>query len=163
MGKAIDEGEFEEVGESEGSFGEEDFWDVDFEERNEILSELVVLGKLQPDWEGLASFGDDIADFFGEVVCFVFVGGNVGVAGETESCQFSDFFTGKEVPAKMGGEVFEEDESTFVENEHSRNAGGEGENDDAGFLGFGVVDAEGNADGEGGDDFPGVFRSEQEG
>lgn len=104
---AIRHGEREEVGEGEGGvLGEEDLVKIEVEEGDELVGEVVVLRGLKTDGEGLAPGVDDLVDFFGEVVGFVLIGGDVGIAGEAEGGVGLDLFTGEKGGAEVGDEAF---------------------------------------------------------
>ena len=103
-------------------------------------------------------------DLFREVVGFVFVCWDIGVASEAEGGVGRDFFAGKKSCTEVGDEVLEEDKAAFVDESSARNGGGEGENDDA-LIGPDdwIENGKGEADIEGRDDLARIFGRDQKG
>jgi hypothetical protein len=162
--EAIRHGEGKEFGQGEGSMlGEEDLVKVEVEQFDESMGEIVILRGLEADGEGLTTGIDDLVNLFGKVVCFVLVGGDVGIAGETESGVGRDFFAGKKGGTEVGHEVFEKDKASFIDKGDARDGGREGEDDNAFVFILRVEDGEGETDLQGGNDLAGIFRSEEKG
>ena len=78
-----------------GILGEEDFVKVESEQFDELVGEGVVLRGLKTDGKRLPAGRDDLVDFFGEIVGFVFVCGDIGVTGKPEGGVGFDFLAGE--------------------------------------------------------------------
>ena len=109
------------------------------------------------DGEGLPAGGNGLPNCLGKVVCFVLVGGDVGIACQANEGATDDLFVGKESIAKMGDQILEKNESAFVESLDSGGRRRQGKDDESFFAGGRILDVQGQANGKRWDDFAGIL------